>query len=240
MILLRCIIGLTALFLLCAILVVNHSTAQQSEARQAEARKATQDSISTQVAAESDPGIVMDKPTSGPFVEIENGYMVPYTATIPGTDVEYHMVPIPGGTFKLGSPADEAGRSDAEGPQVEVKVEPFWMGTYEVTWGEYKQYMKLDKVFKAFEQKKIREVTAENKVDAITAPSALYDPSFTFEAGDAPTEPAASMTQFAAKQYTKWLSGLTATILSPANRSRVGIRLPCRNNDRLLFRRRSG
>ena len=39
-------------------------------------------------------------------------------------------------------------------------------------------------------------------------PSALYDPSFTYEAGDGPTEPAATMTQFAAKQYTKWLSQL--------------------------------
>jgi formylglycine-generating enzyme required for sulfatase activity len=207
-IILRCIIGLTALFLLVAILVVNHSIAQQSEVRESSAA-AVQENAEVPADAATDPGIVSEKPDSGPCVEIENGFMVPYTATIPGTEVEYRMIPIPGGTFKLGSPSDETGRHDDEGPQVEVKIEPFWMGQYEVTWSEYKQYMKLDKVFKAFEQKKIRQVTEENKVDAITAPSALYDPSFTFEAGDAPTEPAASMTQFAAKQYTKWLSGLT-------------------------------
>lgn len=154
-------------------------------------------------------GVVAEKPSSGHFVEFDGGFMVPYTATIPGTDIKYSMVPIPGGKFKMGSPDDEEGRSTDEGPQFEVEIQPFWMGKYEVTWAEYKKYMMLDKVFKAFVQKKIRQVTEDNRVDAITAPSALYDPSFTFEAGEEPTEPAASITQYAAKQYTKWLSALS-------------------------------
>lgn len=154
-------------------------------------------------------GMAAKQPDSGPFVKVESGFMVPYKATIPGTDVQFEMVPIPGGTFMMGSPEDEDGRITDEGPQVEVKVAPFWMGKHEVTWAEYYKFMQLDKVFKAFQQKKIRQVTKANEIDAITAPSALYDPSFTFDAGEGPDEPAATITQFAAKQYTKWVSGLT-------------------------------
>ena len=52
-------------------------------------------------------GIVKEKPESGPAIEIEGGFMVPYEATIPGTDVKYTMLPIPGGKFMMGSPEDE-------------------------------------------------------------------------------------------------------------------------------------
>ncbi len=90
-----------------------------------------------------------------------------------------------------------------------MTVSPFWMGKYEVTWSEYKHYMRLEKIFKAFEQRGLRKVEQANQVDAITSPSSLYDPTFTFEAGQGPRQPAATMTQFAAKQYTKWLSRLT-------------------------------
>ena len=33
--------------------------------------------------------------------------MKPYVETIPGTDLKFEMVPIPGGTFVMGSPASE-------------------------------------------------------------------------------------------------------------------------------------
>ena len=80
----------------------------------------------------------MTKPKSGPAVELPNGsYMVSYTTKIPGTEVEFTMIPIPGGTFTMGSPEDEEDRRDDEGPQFKVNVEPFWMGKYEVSWAEY-------------------------------------------------------------------------------------------------------
>ncbi len=41
---------------------------------------------------------------------------------------------------------------------------------------------------------------------AITAPTELYEPTFTFEFGDHPDLPAVSMTLYAARQYTKWIS----------------------------------
>lgn len=157
--------------------------------------------------ARSGPGLVQQRPSEGRFVELENGiFMVPYQATIPGTEVKFTMVPIPGGKFMMGSPESDPHRRDDEGPQVEIEVQPFWIGQHEVTWREYRQYMELDEHFKKLASEGMRQVTEENEIDGVTAPSGLYDPSFTFEAGEAPGSPAASMTQFAAKQYTKWLS----------------------------------
>jgi sulfatase modifying factor 1 len=165
--------------------------------------------IQAQAGEASTPGLVKDMPASGRFVKTDKGYMVPYESTIPGSDVTFTMVPIPGGKFMLGSPASEKGRNDDEGPQVEVVVEPFWMGQTETSWAEYKRYMALHDVFKAFQSKGIRQVTKENQADAITAPSNLYDTTFTYGSGDDPQQPAVTMTQYAAKQYTKWLSAVT-------------------------------
>jgi sulfatase modifying factor 1 len=173
-------------------------------------------------------GMVAEEPTAGPFVAVAQGYMVPYTASIPGTDVSFEMVPVPGGEFLLGSPADEAERADDEGPQVKIRVEPFWIGKHEVTWAEYKSFMEMYEAFKKLErlaassseansdeQKLIKghawsgDVEEEWGVDAVTSATPLYDPSFTYGAGDGDKQPAVTMTQFAARQYTKWLSGIT-------------------------------
>jgi formylglycine-generating enzyme required for sulfatase activity len=161
------------------------------------------------IAAEPIAGLVKEKPAEGFFVETDQGFMVSYEATIPGTEVTYKMTPIPGGTFKMGSPASEEGRGDDEGPQVEIVVEPCWIGVYEITWAEYKSYMAMCDVFTGFQTQRMRPVSDDNRVDAVTAPSNLYDPTFTFQSGSKPRQPALSMSQFAAKQYTKWLSLLT-------------------------------
>ncbi len=156
------------------------------------------------------PGIVMEKPANGQFVELpDGGFMVPFETTIPGSDVTFQMVPIPGGKVKVGSPDSEGNRMDCEGPQVELEIKPIWIGQHEVTWSEYKVYMRLDTIFKKFNTEGIRQITEETEIDAITAPSGLYDPSFTYDAGDGLKQPAATMTQFAAKQYTKWLSRIS-------------------------------
>lgn len=160
-------------------------------------------------AAEETPGWSATKPAAGRFVKTDSGYLVPYQMTIPGTEVTFEMVPIPGGKFKLGSPDSEADRKKVEGPQFEVELAPFWMGKYEVTWAEYKRYVALYGIFKEFVSRKVRLVTDANQADAVTAPTALYDPTFTYEYGDDPKLPAVTMTQYAARQYTKWLSGVT-------------------------------
>ena len=145
----------------------------------------------------------------GPAVQVPGGWMVAYDETIPGTTVTFRMIPLPAGSYRMGSPAGEADRSSDEGPQVEVAVGPCWMGRCEVTWAEYKRYMAAFELFKAMRSAGIRPITAANEADAVTAPSALYDPTTTFVNGEDDTLPAVTMTQFAARQYTKWLSGLT-------------------------------
>ena len=152
------------------------------------------------------PGLVKDKPASGVAVQTARGFMVPYKEKVPGSDITFEMTPVPGGKFLLGSPESEPGRSPAEGPQVEITVPPFWIAANEVTWAEYRPFMEMFIVFKNFEGKGIRKVTDQNRIDAITVPTELYEPTFTFEFGDDPQLPAVSMTQYAAKQYTKWIS----------------------------------
>ena len=195
----------------------------------------TQASIAKEPApAPGAQGLVAKQPADGPFVKVDGGYMVPYTEKIPGTDVSFEMIPIAGGEFLMGSPPTEEERNDDEGPQVRVKVEPFWMGKYEVAWGEYKSFMAMYDAFKklqmltanrgaddddakAEEDWRVVQQHAWNgkiedewDVDAVTAPTPLYDSTFTYGAGgDEPNLPAVTITPFAAKQYTKWLSGIT-------------------------------
>jgi formylglycine-generating enzyme len=155
-------------------------------------------------------GIVTTKPETGPFVALPDGtFMVPYTQRMESTDIAFEMIPIPGGELVIGSPDDEANRSEDEGPQFTVEVPPFWMGKTEVTWAEYKTFMKCYDIYKRLSRQGVRKVTDMNQSDALTVPTPLYEPSHTYEHGDNPSQPAVTMTQYAAKQYTKWLSGIT-------------------------------
>lgn len=145
-------------------------------------------------------GVVTERPAKGRYVEVDEVFLVPYEAQIPGTDIYFSMEPVTGGKVLVGAIGDK------EALQVEIEISPYWIARCEVTWAEYRQYMALCNVFEKFDDRNMRLVTDENRVDAITAPSKIYDPSFTFMSGDAPNLPAVSMSQFAAKQYTKWLS----------------------------------
>src|SRR6478672_4780325 len=97
-------------------------------------------------------GVAATPPAGVRPVKVDGGYMVPYSVKIPGTDVTFEMIPVPGGEFLLGSPAKEAGRAKDEGPQVRVKVEPYWIGKTEVTWGEYRSFMAMYDAFKKLQR----------------------------------------------------------------------------------------
>jgi eukaryotic-like serine/threonine-protein kinase len=58
-----------------------------------------------------------------------------------GNGVTLEMVAIPGGTFTMGSPTTEVGRTDNESPQHQVTVKPFYMGKFEVTQAQYQAIM---------------------------------------------------------------------------------------------------
>ncbi len=124
-----------------------------------------------------------------------------YTQPIPGTDISFRMVPVEGGTYWMGSPESEAHRDTDEGPQIRVRVEPFWMGAHEVTYQEY--YI--------FRQKELDRAPEgqEDKwdADAVARPSPPYgDPTMGMGKDDAPV---VNITQYAALQYCKWLSEKT-------------------------------
>ncbi len=51
------------------------------------------------------------------------------------------MVVVPGGTFWIGSPADEEARIDNEGPQQQVSIATFAVGKYEVTRAQYAAFV---------------------------------------------------------------------------------------------------
>jgi formylglycine-generating enzyme required for sulfatase activity len=154
-------------------------------------------------------GISKEKPASGPSVAIPGGYMVPYVHQIERTNIAFEMIPIPGGEVTVGSPESESGRGDEEGPQFTVTIEPLWIAKTELTWGEYKTFMRAYDVFKRLGSEGVRVVNESNQADAVTVPTPLYEPSHTYEFGEDPKQPAVTMTQYAAKQYTKWLSGIT-------------------------------
>lgn len=48
---------------------------------------------------------------------------------------------IPGSTFLMGSPPEEVGRKEDEGPVHEVELNGFWIGVYPVTWGKWRRVM---------------------------------------------------------------------------------------------------
>ncbi len=184
------------------------------------------------IRAQSSQGIVPEAPTAEVrSIATDRGFMIPYTCTIPGTDATFEMIPVPGGEVLLGSPSVEADRKEDEGPQVRIKLEPFWIGKCEITWAEYQAFMNEYEAFKKLEELQfLRDRTESGKksvealpkvkqyfdqqateVDAVTCPTPLYDSSFSYGAGEEPQQPAVTMTQYAAKQYTKWLSGILET-----------------------------
>ena len=71
---------------------------------------------------------------------------------------------------------------------------------------------KLLAILKKHPALKKRLAKTDKKVDAMTAPTSLYDPATTFESGEDPRQPAVTITQYSAKQYTKWLSYLTSNV----------------------------
>ena len=146
--------------------------------------------------------IAQDKPPATDKFE-------PYTEAIPGTNLKFALVPVPGGTFTIGSPKDEEKRSDDEGPQRTVEIKPFWMGKHEVTWDEYDEF-----AFSLDVKKKVREgvdlakqAGSESSADAVSRPTPPYaDPTFGLGRKG---QPAICMTHHSAMEYCRWLSAKT-------------------------------
>jgi len=161
-----------------------------------------------------------DKFADKKFTKPEN-----YSRTIPGTNLNFDMVYLPGGEFEMGSPEDEPGHEADEGPVHRVRVKPFWICKTEVTWNEYEQYaitadsLMLDAVTLAspkLNREWIRRfgrwVVQRTEMfvydlDAVTRPSPYYG-AYDHGMGRR-KKPAIGMSWLGAKSYCEWLSKKT-------------------------------
>ncbi|HET6246328.1 MAG TPA: formylglycine-generating enzyme family protein [Tepidisphaeraceae bacterium] len=132
----------------------------------------------------------------------------PFTQTIPGTTISFQMTPIPAGKFLIGSPAAEKDRQSDEDPQFEVRVDAFWMETTAVTWPEYLAFYNT-----SFQLKNAAvDIPTDRWADVVTYPTPMYNVSLgpaLERMGRGEGCPAVAMSQYAARQYTKWLSKKT-------------------------------
>jgi formylglycine-generating enzyme required for sulfatase activity len=115
-----------------------------------------------------------------------------YQQSIPGTEIQFRMVPVTGGSFIMGSDAGEKGRKADEGPAKQVSVSSYWIGAYEVTYDEYDAFFKDE------------TITRNQTTDAITRPSPPYI-DLTLGMGKQGGFPANSMSQYGALMYCRWL-----------------------------------
>ncbi|MFO0926191.1 MAG: formylglycine-generating enzyme family protein [Gemmataceae bacterium] len=141
---------------------------------------------------------VQSAPTPRPAVADHRGYR----ETLPETKVGFEMVAIPGGTFRMGSPETEKGRSRDEGPPHAVQVPPFWMGKCEVTWDEYEVFRKRTAV-----NREVPQVRVPFRGDVVTGPTGPYtDHTWGFGLVG---YPAIGISHHAAMEYCRWLSQVT-------------------------------
>ncbi|MEC7409041.1 MAG: formylglycine-generating enzyme family protein [Planctomycetota bacterium] len=148
-----------------------------------------------------DPDTILPVPDS---IASNQDEMKPYSEPIEHTEYKIEMVPIPGGTFTMGSPGTEENRNaEDEGPQHEVKISPFWIGKFEITWDQYEAWGdQMDQL-----RRKMLSLPATPRdvlVDGVSKPTEEYtDMSFGMGRGK---YPAICMTQHAARTYCEWLT----------------------------------
>jgi formylglycine-generating enzyme required for sulfatase activity len=130
------------------------------------------------------------------------------------------MIPIPAGTFQIGSPEAEANHQPDESPQKSIAIEPFWMAKLETAWNLYRPYMEngaarnkdgtlnRDSNLTTSEAPEIKD--GETLIDTVTQPTPPYVPMH-FSMGDGYSKdfPAVGITYHAANKFCEWLSAQT-------------------------------
>ena len=120
-----------------------------------------------------------------------------YTQELPDLGLAFDMVAIHGGEFDMGSKAGSRGSKEDERPQHAVRIDPFWIGKYEVGWDLFEPF-----VYRDYEIMSLNgELSAD--IDAVSRPTKPYL-DMTFGMGKE-NFPAVGMTQYGAIQFCKWL-----------------------------------
>jgi formylglycine-generating enzyme required for sulfatase activity len=147
--------------------------------------------------------------------------MAAYTERVPlSGDAKFKMIPVPGGTFTIGTPNNEPGHRPDEAPRVEIEISPFWIGECEVTWELYRAFMEngaarnkdgtLDRDSDPMTSEPPETDDNAELVDAVSQPTPPYTPMhFEMGQGYGPGWPAIAMTQHAASKFCEWLSAQT-------------------------------
>jgi sulfatase modifying factor 1 len=123
----------------------------------------------------------------------------PYTEIVTfenDPNISFNMVPIPGGTFLMGSPQNDANTEDDEKPQHQVRIDPFYFCTTEVTLELFMAYYN-----ETVTQK--RDDSDPEQTDAVTGPTPVYGD---MTMGYDNRHPAMGMTWHNATNFCKWLS----------------------------------
>ncbi len=129
----------------------------------------------------------------------------PYVETIPGSPVSFSMLAIPGGSFMMGSPTGDKYRESDEGPQVEVKLSPFFMAEAEVSWDEYMAF--YSQTAGEGRSTDTDDMKQDENLDAIVGATPPYgQPDQGWGKGE---RPAISISYHAAETYCRWLSSVT-------------------------------
>lgn len=108
-----------------------------------------------------------------------------YVEAVPGTIVEFEMVPVPGGSVTIDG--------------TEQKVEPFWIAKTEVRWDAYDSYRLDDD---------LGDLDAA-EADAISLPSKPYGFGNEIPGFGQEDYPVLSVARHAAQQFAQWLSAKT-------------------------------
>ncbi len=145
-----------------------------------------------------EPELLHEKPAE--VTEFER-----FTETIPGTTVQFDMLPVPGGRFLIGSPDDEPGRRENEGPTREVEVSPFFMAEIPVTWDMYMAfYRETVSEGRTDAGTFIASADGDGLIDGISGPTPPWgSPDQGWGWGE---RPAITITHHAAETFCKWLS----------------------------------
>ena len=127
-----------------------------------------------------------------------------FSEKITGSNLEIEMILVPGGIFNMGSNVIENESEEDERPVHKVKIEPFWMSKYEITWDLY--YLFLNREIDNYKNEdKDREVQTD--IDAVSSATIPY---VDMSLGMGTTGyPVANVTQLAASKFCEWLSAKT-------------------------------
>jgi formylglycine-generating enzyme required for sulfatase activity len=126
----------------------------------------------------------------------DSGNFKAYNQALPNSVMQFKMVPVPGGSFLMGSNKKEKKKEADETPQRKITISPFWMAAYEISRDAFDVFYK-------------DETTGQNsEVDAVTRPSSQYI-DFSLGMGKEGGYPVNSLSQYAALMYCRWLYAKT-------------------------------